>query len=163
MKAALIHVLLYFYPSTWRRRYGAEFEDLLHSQKLDHRILFDVIRSAISENLYPTVGAEMNSMNLNRYSVGWLVKQPAAFLPLLMSVAALSVVFVTLAFFGIHRQADEGTSAHLWQLLMAGQAPILAFFIFRWWRRAPRQTMAVIALQAAAFLLSLAPVFFLHL
>ena len=105
----------------------------------------------------------MNSTNLNGYSVGSLVRQPTAFLPLLMSVAALSVVLVTLTFFGIHRQADEGTSAHLWQMLMAGQLPILTFFILRWWRRAPKQTMVVFALQATAFLLSLAPVFLLHL
>jgi hypothetical protein len=163
MKTALIRVLLRLYPAPWRRRYGSEFEDLLHSEALGLFTLFDLVWSATLENLHPTIGAGMNSISLNRYSVGVLVKQPTAFLPLLMSVAALSIVLVTLIFFGIHRQADEGTSAHLWQLLMVGQLPMLAFFVFRWWPRAPKQTVVVLAIQTTAFLLSLAPVFFLHL
>jgi hypothetical protein len=163
MKAALIQILLRLYPIPWRQRYGAEFEDLLHSEGIGLHALFDVVRSAIVEHLHPTVGDGMNSINLNRYSVGALVKQPAACLPLLMSVTAMFVILITLTVFGLPRQSDEGTSAHLWQLLMAGQLPILALFAFRWWPRAPKQTAVVLALQAAAFLLSLAPVYLLHL
>jgi hypothetical protein len=57
-------------------------------------------------------------------------------------------------------EADEGTDFHLWQLLMAGQLPVLAFFAMRWLPRAPRQTLKVLALQAGAVLANLAVVFF---
>ena len=61
------------------------------------------------------------------------------------------------------READEGATAHLWQLLMAGQMPVLVFFALRWLPRAPRQALCVMALQFCAALASLAPVFFLNL
>jgi hypothetical protein len=96
-------------------------------------------------------------------SFGAVLKQPSAFLPLAMSLAALAIVVAHVALFGVTREADEGAAAHLWQLLMAGQMPILAFFAIKWLPRAPRQTLGVLALQAGAALASMAPVFFLGL
>ena len=92
-----------------------------------------------------------------------LIMRPSAFLPLAMSVAALTVVLVSVAFFGAARESDEGTAAHLWQLLIAGQLPVVAFFAIRWLPRAPRPALSVLAVQALAFLAALAPVYFLHL
>ena len=92
-----------------------------------------------------------------------LLKRPSAFLPIAMSAAALAVVLVSVAFFGVVRQADEGAAAHLWQLLIAGQLPLVAFFVFKWLPRAPRAALPVLAVQAVAFLAALAPVYFLHL
>ncbi len=92
-----------------------------------------------------------------------MLRQPAAFLPLAMSLTALTIVLVHLALFGVTHEADEGTAAHLWQLLMAGQLPILLFFAVKWLPRAPKQTLYVLALQACAALASFAPVFFLNL
>ena len=43
-----------------------------------------------------------------------------------MSVAALALVLGHVAIFGTARQADEGTAAHLWQLLMAGRLQVAA-------------------------------------
>lgn len=91
-----------------------------------------------------------------------LLKRPSAFLPLAMSSAALATVLVHLALFGAARQADEGTAAHVWQLLMVGQAPIIAFFAIRWLPRTPRQTLPILALQVGAALAAMAPVFLLH-
>ena len=65
--------------------------------------------------------------------------------------------------FGVVHEADEGASTHIWQLLMAGQVPIMAYFLVRWLPRAPLQTLSVTALQVAAALGALAPVFFLGL
>jgi len=45
-----------------------------------------------------------------------------------MSLAAISLILGHIAIFGVSRQPDEGTAAHLWQLLMVGQLPIVAFF-----------------------------------
>ena len=91
------------------------------------------------------------------------LKRPSAFVPLAMSFAALSLVLGHVAFFGVAREADEGTAAHLWQLLMAGQIPVIAFFAVMWLPRAPRQALLVLALQAVAGLAAAAPVFFLNL
>ena len=90
-----------------------------------------------------------------------LLRQPTAFLPIAMSLAALSLVVFHVARFGIARQADEGASAHLWQLLMAGQLPIIAAFAIRWLPRSPRQALFVLAIQFVAVLAAAAPIFLL--
>jgi hypothetical protein len=80
-----------------------------------------------------------------------------------MSFAALATVLVHIGMFGAAREADEGTAAHIWQLLMAGQVPVVAFFAIKWLARAPRQALPVLALQVGAVLAALAPVYFLNL
>jgi len=80
-----------------------------------------------------------------------------------MSLAALAVLLAHIVMYGVSRQADEGATAHLWQLLMAGQVPILAFFVIRWLPKAPRPTLMILALQVAAALAAVAPVYFLRL
>jgi len=89
------------------------------------------------------------------------MKQPSVFLPLAMSLAALAMVLGHAAIFGVVHEADEGTAAHIFQLLMAAQVPIVAFFALKWLARAPRQTLQVLALQAAAALAAIAAVLFL--
>jgi hypothetical protein len=91
-----------------------------------------------------------------------MIKRPSAFVPVAMSVAALGVVLVHILMSGVAREADEGTAAHLWQLLMAAQIPIVAFFAIRWLPRSPRSALAVLALQAVAALAALAPVYLLN-
>jgi len=92
-----------------------------------------------------------------------MLKRPSALLPLAMSLAALATVLLFLARFGVVHQEDEGTAAHLFQLLLAGQLPIVAFFAFKWLPRFPKQALLVLALQAAAGLAALAPVFYFEL
>jgi hypothetical protein len=92
-----------------------------------------------------------------------MMKQPSAFLPVAMSFAALATVVGHVAMFGAAREADEGTAAHIFQLLMAAQVPIVAFFAIKWLPEAPRQALQILALQAGAALAALAPVFFLNL
>lgn len=91
------------------------------------------------------------------------LKRPSAVIPLAMSFAALSLVLGHIAMFGGARQADEGTAAHLWQFLMAGQIPVIAFFAIKWLPRTPRQALLVLVLQAVAGLAAAAPVFLLQL
>ena len=90
------------------------------------------------------------------------VKLPSAVVPLAMSCAALAIVLGHIATSGVARQADEGAAAHLWQLLMAGQLPVVAFFAIKWLPRSPRPALLVLALQAGAALAALAPVFLLN-
>ena len=92
-----------------------------------------------------------------------IARKPSAFLPIAMSLLALADVLITLAIFGIPHDKDEGTAAHIWQLLMAGQVPLLLFFAVTWLPRAPGESLKVIALQMAAALAALAPVYLLHL
>ncbi|MFI4971646.1 MAG: hypothetical protein ACHP7H_03105 [Hyphomicrobiales bacterium] len=91
-----------------------------------------------------------------------MLKHPSAFLPVAMSLAALATVLVFLALHGPAPQADEGTAAHIWQLLMAPQVPIVAFFAIRWVPQAPRQAALILAMQVCAAIAAMAPVFLLH-
>lgn len=92
-----------------------------------------------------------------------MLKQPSAFVPVAMSLAALGTVLLHVARFGVTHDPDEGTSAHIWQLLMAAQLPIIAFFAIKWLPQAPKEALAVLGLQLAAVLAALAPVYFLKL
>ena len=88
--------------------------------------------------------------------------RPSALIPVVMSLAALLVVLGHIVMFGTARQADEGAAAHLWQLLMAGQLPVIAFFAIKWFPRTPGPALLVLALQASAGLAAAAPVFLLN-
>ena len=92
-----------------------------------------------------------------------MLRRPSAFIPLAMSFAALAVVLGHVIVSGAARESDEGTAAHLWQLLMAGQLPIVLFFAFWWLPMAPRHALQVLSMQAAAALAALAPVYLLIL
>lgn len=96
-----------------------------------------------------------------RRDVFALITKPSALLPILMSLAALGLVLGHVAIYGIVHEEDEGTPAHLFQLLMVLQAPILLFFAAKWLPRAPRQAVPVIAIQALAIIAAFAAVFFL--
>ena len=91
-----------------------------------------------------------------------LLKRPSALVPVAMSAAALAMVVGYAAIFGTARQADEGTAAHLWQLLMAGQIPVIAFFAIRWLPTAPRRGLIVLAVQVCAALAAAFPVWWLE-
>ncbi len=103
-------------------------------------------------------------MNHFPNSVLSLSTKPSAFVPMAMSVTALAVLLGSIAASsGVVRDTDEGAVAHIWQLLMVGQLPILAYFLIRWLPRVPRQTLYVLALQIGAALAAMAPVYFLGL
>ncbi|MEO6060943.1 MAG: hypothetical protein ABIQ99_03285 [Thermoflexales bacterium] len=91
-----------------------------------------------------------------------LLRKPSAFLPMVMSVAALATVQIYVVVFGIAQQPDEGAAAHVWQLLMAAQFPIIGYFAIRWLPAEPRKALAVLALQLGAGLAAAAPVFLLR-
>lgn len=90
-----------------------------------------------------------------------IIKHPSALLPLLMSFAALALVLGHAAIFGVVHETDEGTAAHIFQLLMVTQVPIVVYFAINWLPRTPRQAMLVLALQGAAALAAFVAVFLL--
>jgi hypothetical protein len=160
MNPTLARFLTRLYPRAWRERYGAEFEALLIAGRGDLRTSVNVVCSAIGEYIFPTQGGTMDQPTR---SFNDIIRQPSAFAPLAMSLLALTLVLSHIAIFGAAREADEGPTAHLWQILMAGQMPILAFFAIKWLPRAPKQTLCVLGLQAGAVLASMAPVFYFNL
>jgi hypothetical protein len=82
---------------------------------------------------------------------------------LALSLAGLALVLGHVAVSGAGREADEGTAARVWWLLMAAQIPLVGFFAITWLPRAPRMALLVLALQAAAVLANLAAVRFFDL
>jgi hypothetical protein len=93
-----------------------------------------------------------------------LIKKPGGWLPIAMSIAAFSLVLGYVAIFGVQeRQADEGAAARVFQLLLAGQVPIMAFFAINWVPRMPKQALQVIALQFIAALAAFGLVAFLEM
>ena len=91
------------------------------------------------------------------------MKQPSAILPIAMSATALALVLGHVAIFGVVHEADEGTAAHLWQLLMAGQVPAVGYFALKWLPRPPGKALRVLALQFVAALAACGPVYWFKL
>ena len=87
-----------------------------------------------------------------------LLKRPGGWVPIAMSLVALALVLGHLAVYGKDPQPDEGTAAHLFQLLMVGQLPVIVFFALRWLPRFPKDTIRVLALQVVAGIAAFAPV-----
>ena len=87
-----------------------------------------------------------------------LLKRPSAFVPLLMSGAAFLLIVAVLSTVGVTHQEDEGTAAHVFQLLIVLQLPIVAFLAIRWLPRSPRATVLVLLLQAVAASLAVASI-----
>jgi len=96
-------------------------------------------------------------MNLTPFRV------PSAWLPLAMSAIALAIVACQVLVFGVAHEANEGAAAHVWQLLMVGQLPIIAWFLFRSMSRGFNQAVPVLAVQIGAIVLAAAPVALLGL
>ena len=92
-----------------------------------------------------------------------MLRHPSAFLPVAMSLAALALLLAHVAWSGAVHEADEGAAAHIFQLLIAAQLPVMAFFAIKWLPRAPRVSLCVLAVQVAAILVALGPVRLLNL
>ena len=93
-----------------------------------------------------------------------LLRRPSAWLPLAMSLCALTLLLLYLAVFGVSttRSSDEGLAAHLFQALMILQIPVGLWFAVRCLPNAPRQALPVLAFQAAAWLAVFATIWLLE-
>ncbi len=78
------------------------------------------------------------------------INSVASIVPILMSAAALLLVLVAAATGWDNDLPDEGTAAHLFQLLVAGQLPIVLLFLVTSQGRPGRQVALLLAAQAAA-------------
>jgi hypothetical protein len=80
-----------------------------------------------------------------------------------MSATALGIVVCQVLVNGVVHEADEGAAAHLWQLLKAGQLPLIAWFLVLQVPNGLRKAAPVLAAQVGAILLAAAPVALLGL
>jgi len=87
-----------------------------------------------------------------------LLKQPSAWIPIAMSLAALTLLLGYVAIFGIVHSEDEGAPAHIFQLIMVAQLPIIAYFAIKWLPMKPKQSLIVLALQAVAWIIPIVAV-----
>lgn len=85
------------------------------------------------------------------------LRRPLSLLPLIMSAAALGLVLGYLAIFGVTHEPDEGAAAHVYQLLIGGQVPIIGLGFVTTWLRAPRAAVQMAALQIVAILVTFVP------
>jgi len=67
-----------------------------------------------------------------------LLRRPSAFLPIMMSLLALGLVIAQISLYGIAPEHDEGAAAHVFQLSIAAQLPIILFFAVRFIPKSPR-------------------------
>lgn len=156
------HWLTRLYPPSWQRRYGDEMDELLR-QGCGWREALDVGKAALVERLFyfEKAGAKMMRSYPGDFAI--LVRKPSAIAPIIMSVLALAVVLIAIATTDVKRQSDEGAAAHMWQLLMAGQLPVLGWFALRWLTRDLRVALPIVALQILSFGAALLPVWLLRL
>ena len=101
-------------------------------------------------------GGEGASPGLERGAPRLTLRAPGAWVPLAMSGAALALLVVHLVVFEPVRRPDEGAAARAFQLLLAGQLPVIAWFALTWVSRDPRRVTAIVGLQAAAIAVALA-------
>ena len=86
----------------------------------------------------------------------------SAWLPIAIPLFLVAIGLRHVAIVGLVREADEGTEAHLFQLLMPVQLLVTAYFAFSWVPRAPRRALPLLALQIGAAALVFAMVFWIE-
>lgn len=92
-----------------------------------------------------------------------LIKKPSAWIPIAIPLIFFAYLVIYITIFGIIREEDEGTSAHLFQLWLVSEPFMLGFFAFRWLPRAQKQALQILALQIIAALLLISVVFYFNL
>jgi hypothetical protein len=137
-------------PMRWR---DTTITTTSNRQSLSHH---DLLRSN------PTLEPRMKQQTLAD-AIRNLLWLPSAMAPIAMSTLALVVVLISVAVFGTAHEPDEGAAAHIWQLLVAGQLPVLLYFAARQLLVAFRPAVAVLSIQALALGAAIAPVYILHL
>lgn len=91
----------------------------------------------------------MNRQKINRIS---------GIAPIVLSLTAFGLLIVAVLTGWEKGYADEGAAAHIFQLLIVAEVPfILVFVATAEWKRVVR-VAGLLALQAAALVLALAPV-----
>ncbi len=87
------------------------------------------------------------------------LSRPGAWLPIAISLSVLGIMLMSFAIIGVpHREPDEGTAAHLFQLWLVLEAVMIASFAVRWLPKDPGWALKIVVLQAVALVAAMAPV-----
>jgi len=151
------HWLVRLYPKAWRDRYGDELQDLIESEGAGFRAQYDILKAALEERLFDRSRLQAERM-AGRGALALTLRTPSALIPLIMSAIALLVVLSAVIAFGMPRRDDEGAAAHLFQLLIVGQAPFLAWFYLG---RRHAHRLGALRLHGVALAAALSPVWYL--
>ena len=93
-----------------------------------------------------------------------ILKKPSAWLPIALPLVVIALGLISVATHGVpHREPDEGTGAHIFQIWLVLEVILIGFFGVKWLPRAPKPALVVLAIQICAALVVLAPVHFLGL
>jgi hypothetical protein len=83
--------------------------------------------------------------------------------PMVMSLVAFLLVLVAVSAGWEKGQTDEGSAAHIFQILIAGQVPlILIFLLSADWNKYAR-VLRTVAFQVLGVLIAMSPVFYFKL
>jgi uncharacterized membrane protein SirB2 len=93
-----------------------------------------------------------------RRDIFTLLRDPAGWLPMLLSILALGLVVGFVALNGVVHQEDEGTPARIFQVLILVDAILIGVFALRRLPGSPRSAMAIVALQVLLAAIPLATV-----
>jgi hypothetical protein len=70
---------------------------------------------------------------------------------------------MTVWMFGAVHRSDEAAGAHVFQLLVAGELPVIAFFAIRWLRKDLKASLTMLTIHTFALALAFAPVWYFGL
>lgn len=98
-------------------------------------------------------------------SMNSLLRKPSAWVPIALSLGVWAMLGVALSLspWPPVPEADEGVAAHIFQLWLVLEALLIPFFALVWLPQAPRETLAILALQVAAVLPPIIIVFYFNL
>lgn len=159
--------LVRLYPAAWRERYGDELAEMLeHESGPD--VVFDVVYAAAIERLLNPSGLGDRTMQTYRGNVIAMAKHPSGFVPLVLSACAIALLASYIAIYGVGSARpdvdvhDEGSAAHIYQLLIGAQILIIPWFALRWGRRDLRAGTTLVALQVLAIIASFGPLWLIE-
>ena len=92
-----------------------------------------------------------------------LLKKPSAWVPIAIPLIFFAYLVVYISLFGIVRNTDEGTAAHLFQLWLVLEPFMIGFFAIKWLPQARKQALFILLLQIVAVLLPISVVFYFRL
>lgn len=153
----LLRAVCRIYPRWWWRRYGHELEALIEETQPTWSAILNLAAGASAVRIWQRRPPE--SRGGTAPSPLW---HPSGLAPLLMSLGALTAIGIHVLTSGIAPEADEGSAAHVWQLLMAGQLPFVAWFVVRWVPSGGRRALAVSAIHVGAIAAAVFPVWWFN-
>jgi hypothetical protein len=91
----------------------------------------------------------------------FILRHPSAYLPIIMSIGALTIPWIWVLVFGPDPYGDEGGAAHIFQILAFVQIPIILYFAIRWLSES-KDAFKVLTLQVLLLILAFVPVYILE-